>query len=378
MPTTQGSKHPTILLIYDTLHPLDLLLECLQALEIAVSIAHDCNVALRLAEALRPDLILLESTFAAGASLALCQQFKQHATLRHIPILFLTPVGDPAQQRQGFLAGGADYLAIPFQREELLARIPAYLALSQRSADGKQRDSRKDKFFSIISHDLQSPLATLRGLSEFIDHNLDAMGHAKIKESIRLIHNSIDNLYQLVDNLLIWARLQQGRFEYEPRLLDVRNIIVRNLKLFLPNADQKQITLTSSVMASCPLYVDENMFDSIIRNLISNALKFTHKGGTVNVSARQCDAMLEIAVTDTGIGMSQAELDKLFRIDTKHKELGTAREKGTGMGLILCHEFVEKSGGQIHVVSAVGQGSTFTVSFPCPLQNDSDLPTEQQ
>jgi signal transduction histidine kinase len=152
--------------------------------------------------------------------------------------------------------------------------------------------------------------------------------------------------------------------EYNPQSIHVKGIVDRNVALFMPNAEQKQITLKISIPEEVIVYADFNMVDTVIRNLVSNALKFTHPGGTVDVSVRQDEKYIEVSVSDTGIGIAREHLSKLFRIETKYKKSGTAREKGTGLGLILCKELVEKNGGTIWVESEVGKGTTFRVTLP--------------
>jgi signal transduction histidine kinase len=182
---------------------------------------------------------------------------------------------------------------------------------------------------------------------------------------IELQHNSTENLYKLLENLLTWSRIQRGMIEYHPTPLDLRYLAKQNLELFQPNAAQKQITLHNAIIEPITVYADVNMVNTIIRNLCSNAIKFTPSGGTVTISATQTDDHeVEIAVADTGIGIKPDDLPKLFQIDTKYKRLGTDHEKGTGLGLILCKEFVEKHHGKIWVESTVDQGTTVRYTLP--------------
>ena len=182
---------------------------------------------------------------------------------------------------------------------------------------------------------------------------------------MELLGNSTENLYALIENLLTWSRIQRGVLEHCPQRIDIQELIIQNISLFTQNAQEKQIAFRNCVTTSIHAYADYNMVNAILRNLVSNALKFSNSGGTITFSANATDTnMLEIAVADTGIGIGREHLSKLFRIDSRYKRLGTAREKGTGLGLILCKEFVEKNGGKIWIESDVGQGTTVKFTLP--------------
>jgi two-component system sensor histidine kinase/response regulator len=168
----------------------------------------------------------------------------------------------------------------------------------------------------------------------------------------------------LIENLLTWSRIQQGTLDHYPQMMDLRELARQNVDVFMSNAEHKGITLKNLIEEKIPVYADVNMLNAILRHLISNALKFTKPGGLVEVSARDNGAHVEVSVSDTGIGISAEHLPKLFRIDVRYKRLGTAREKGTGFGLILCKEFIEKHGGKIWIESKVEQGSTVRFTLP--------------
>jgi signal transduction histidine kinase len=171
-------------------------------------------------------------------------------------------------------------------------------------------------------------------------------------------------LYALLENLLTWSSLQRGVMQYRPEKLPIDGIIRENIGLFGPKAEQKQITLTHTVSESIRAYADYPMIDTVLRNLISNALKFTHAGDRVEVSATQIDDEIEITVSDTGVGISHKDLAKLFQIESKYTRMGTAGEEGTGLGLILCKELVKRNNGRIWVESEEGQGTTFKFTLP--------------
>jgi signal transduction histidine kinase len=186
----------------------------------------------------------------------------------------------------------------------------------------------------------------------------------RIEEVINLLVHSTDNLHALIENLLTWSRIQRGVIEFQPQYLHLHNLVAQAVELFTSIADQKHITLTNHLSMPLYVYADANMLDAVLRNLLSNAIKFTYSGGRVEVHGMQNEHDITISIIDTGIGLSQENIAKLFRIDDRYKQIGTAKEKGTGLGLILCKEFIEKNGGTIGVTSKPEQGSTFFFTLP--------------
>jgi signal transduction histidine kinase len=271
-----------------------------------------------------------------------------------------------------------DYITKPFQYEEVVARVNAHLTirrqqqqlqeqtalLEEKNAQLKALNASKDKFFSIIAHDLKSPFAGLVVVANLIKENIGRWNTDEFTRSIDQLQESIDNLYAFIENLLTWSRFQQGMMGYHPQIVNFQYIIARNVALLIYNAHQKQITIRNSIQDQVPVYTDVEMIDIVIRNLLSNAIKFTKAGGTVEISATQDGDIVKIAISDTGIGIPEESLPDLFRIDAKTRQVGTAGEQGTGLGLILCKEFVEKHVGKIWVESEVGRGSTFWFTLP--------------
>lgn len=228
----------------------------------------------------------------------------------------------------------------------------------------KVLNASKDKFFSIISHDLRTPFNSLLGITEFIAQSYDEMSPKEIKDSIGNIYQSSHKVYNLILNLFEWTRLQIGKFEVEKTNINLKELIEETINLYKPNADQKGIKLLNNSSNEIFVYADKYMIETVLRNLITNAIKFSYNGGTVKVNAVTKGNAAEVTVTDNGVGISDENQKKLFRIDVQFKSYGTADEKGTGLGLILCKEFVEKNGGNISVDSKEGKGSKFIFSIP--------------
>jgi two-component system sensor histidine kinase/response regulator len=230
----------------------------------------------------------------------------------------------------------------------------------------KEANARKDRFFSIIAHDLRNPFHGLFGITETIVQHIENLSRSEIKTFMHEWRTAGEAVQVMLENLLAWSKLQQGEMTSSPEQLSFKSIVDHNISLFTPVAQQKQITLQSLVQKNVAVYADRNMLDTVIRNLLSNALKFTHAGGSIEISAQQSNQHVEVALSDTGIGIHERDLTKLFQIDQKYTCVGTSGEKGTGLGLILCKDLIERNGGKIWVNSKLGKGSTFQFLLPAP------------
>ncbi|MFH0736336.1 MAG: PAS domain S-box protein [bacterium] len=229
----------------------------------------------------------------------------------------------------------------------------------------KDLNSTKDKFFSIIAHDLRSPFQGFLGLTQLLAEETNLFTREELSIITKDMHNSASNLFKLLENLLAWAQIQKGTISFTVEELDLRVIISRNIETINQRAKQKEITIINKIDNSIIINADEKMINSIISNLLSNAVKFTKPDGKIIVNAKEIeDKVLEISVTDSGVGMSNALLQKLFKIEEKVGCKGTDGEPSTGLGLLLCKEFVEKQNGKIWVKSEENYGSTFYFTVP--------------
>ena len=228
----------------------------------------------------------------------------------------------------------------------------------------KELNASKDKFFSIIAHDLKSPLSGILGFSELLKNEVRNLDIESIEDYINIIYSSAEHTFELLDTLLEWARIQQGNIPFKPKTILLNSLITTEIEGLKSNADQKSISLENCTKENIITTVDEQMISSVIRNLISNAIKFTKKNGKVKIDAQMKGDQVEISVSDNGVGMTKESIEKLFRIETSFTTRGTENEKGTGLGLLLCKEFVEKHGGEIWLTSVLGQGSKFIISIP--------------
>ncbi|NWJ49913.1 MAG: hypothetical protein HXX14_03520 [Bacteroidetes bacterium] len=231
-------------------------------------------------------------------------------------------------------------------------------------------NATKDKFFGIIAHDLKAPFNSILGFSSLLKDEYDNFTDAERRNFITSIFNASESSYKLLENLLEWARMQTGKIEYNPQEIDLSSITTEIITLLYSAASAKKIMLTTSIPLNTIIYADENMVKTIIRNIVSNAIKFTNTDGEIILSTVERNAVVEMSISDNGMGMSPDILENLFNLDSSHKAKGTNNESGTGLGLILCKEFIERNGGTLSVESMPGNGSTFRITFPKPLYTD--------
>lgn len=228
----------------------------------------------------------------------------------------------------------------------------------------KSLNASKDKFFSIIAHDLKSPLSGLLGFTEILVEEYDELVEDEKKEFIGHSHQAARNLNALLENLLEWSRIQIGSIAIEPENHSIELIIDDIMNLFVQNATNKKLRLEKNLSPDLIVFADVNSVRTILRNLVSNGIKFTKENGSVAISAYQKDNFVQVSVQDSGVGIGQENIDKLFRIDKNYTTQGTNKERGTGLGLILCKELVEKNGGKIWVESEFGKGTKFNFTLP--------------
>lgn len=367
-------KPAKILVVDDNPISLGVLFDYLNLYEFTVFVAQNGEGALQLLDEEQPDLILLDVMLPGMNGFEVCRHVKTKEQTKDVPVIFMTGLTETVDKLKGFEAGGVDYITKPLQHEEVMARIVTHLTirklqqqLQQQNQELADLNASKDTFFSIISHDLRTPFNTLLSLTKLIDDNYDTYSPEKIRKHIKKMRSSSEKLYAFLENLLTWSRLQRGAIAYIPEEIDLKEIIQHNINLLGHTAEQKHITLHHSIQNDVRVYADQSMIDTILRNLMVNALKFTPSGGRVELSAQQREHNVVIAVSDTGVGIKTKDIPRLFRIDAKHSTLGTEDEQGTGLGLSLCHELVVQNGGQIWVETEVGTGSTFRFTLPpCP------------
>jgi two-component system, sensor histidine kinase and response regulator len=343
------------------------------------------------------DLILMDVMMPGMDGFETARLIKNRPKTTNIPIIFISAY-DPTQKllEKGIAAGGYDYLTKPIDDNQLVYRLKMYLRfikheylmnlhlreLNQKLIEEieerkttehnlqisqnelKAANASKDKFFSIIAHDLKNPFNGIIGLSSLLIDDYDSFPVAEQKEFIQNIRDTAENTFRLLQNLLEWSQTQTGKIHFEPVQFSLTSITTEIVDLVKTSAGNKNIVLRSAISPETVVFADKNMINTVIRNLLLNAVKFTRSGGMILLSARNAGNMVEISVTDNGVGISPENFKKLFCIDCNMISYGTNGEQGTGLGLILCKEFIEKNAGTIRVESEVGLGSTFTISVP--------------
>lgn len=240
----------------------------------------------------------------------------------------------------------------------------AELKLKKVTEDLKHANASKDKFFSIIAHDLRTPLIGLIGYAEILSEDINELEKHEIKEYASNIVDISRQTIKLLSNLLEWSRLQTGKIQFNPTDLKIHNVVENIFQLLKSNAEHKQIRLINSVDVEHIAYADENMIYSVLNNLTSNAIKFTRSNGEIRISSEQKNDEIVVMVQDNGVGIDEENLKNLFELDKSFTTPGTENEKGSGLGIILCRDFIKKHGGKIWAESKVGQGTKFYFTLP--------------
>jgi signal transduction histidine kinase len=255
------------------------------------------------------------------------------------------------------------YMYLMKRRSNKVLQV-AHQKVQEQNVALQQLNATKDKFFSIISHDLKGPLNSLTSFSGLLINHTDSLSKEEIKMLANDLDKSLKNLFALLENLLEWSRSQTGNIEFKPEVFDLATLLEENKDLLKAQAQNKQIDIINRTKDSITIRAHRNSINTVVRNLISNAIKFTPHGGQIVIQAEHVNGSAKVSVIDNGVGMSKEIMEKLFRIESKHSTKGTADEKGTGLGLILCKEFVEKNGGAIGVHSEPSKGSEFYFTLP--------------
>lgn len=320
-----------------------------------------------------PDLILLDLLMPYLSGFEVLEQL--HAILdpgKYLPILVLTADVTIESRRKALLDGASDFITKPFDLIEMQAKVNTHLQIRLKNelikeyADKQEKlIATKDKFFSIISHDLRNPFMGITNFTKILLKNIDTYDTKDIEGHLQLIHSTAHQGRELLENLLKWSKSQTGEIEVNKQRFNLNETVSKCKTYIQQQADNKKINLIVDVSDDLFLESDQDMLETILRNLLSNAIKFTPASGSVSLIAKKLGDSVEISVSDTGIGILEADMAKLFRIDSKlQSRRGTADETGSGLGLILCKEFCDKLKGSIMAESEKAKGTTFKLSIP--------------
>lgn len=366
-----------VLIVDDIPKNIQVLASILGGKNVKVGFATNGKQALNILDNQLVDLILLDIAMPEMDGFEVCRKLKANPRTKTIPVIFLTARVQVDDVLKGFELGAVDYVTKPFNPSVLISRVFTHLEL-KRSRDtmakyidviDKQNSElvdlnyTKDKLFSIISHDLRNPIGNIKSMMEMLtakkgfDDDTQNMLILGRKASVAA--------YNLIENLLSWSRSQMGKITTFPAETDINVLIQQNIELQSVYAKSKNIDILRDYSTPLNAYCDEQMINTVLRNLISNAVKFTYRNGMIEISAKKISNeennanILKIAVKDNGTGMTQEQVDKLFAKHEMTTKYGTENEKGSGLGLQICYDFVKQNGGKIWAESEKGKGSTF-------------------
>ncbi len=356
---------PNILVVDDVPENLQLLYSMLNCEGYNIRPVPGGELALNAAEKEKPDLILLDIMMPGMDGFEVCRRLKEKPDLKDIPVIFISALGDTNSIVKAFKMGGVDYISKPFQEEEVKSRILTHLKLYRQNKELQELNATKDKFFSIIAHDLRSPFNGFLGLTNMLVEEFESFTRTEIQKFSVILKDSASNLYSLLENLLEWARLHRGITSFEPETISVKPLISECILSVLDSANKKELVIRIEIPTDLEIFADKYMLNSTIRNLLSNAVKFTVKGGEITIGAQSLpNNSIEFFVRDSGIGMNSKLMNNLFRIDVQTGRKGTEDEPSNGLGLVLCRDFIEKHKGKIRVESEEGKGSIFYFNIP--------------
>ncbi len=356
---------PNILIVDDVPANLKVLGDILEREGYKVRPVPSGKLALQVSAIAKPDLILLDIMMPGMDGFEVCRLLKENKNLSDVPVIFISALSDTSDIVNALNSGAVDYITKPFRAEEVIARVKTHLKLYHQNKELHELNATKDKFFSIIAHDLRSPFNNFLGLTQIMVEELPLLTITDLEEIALTLRDSAVNLFSLLGNLLEWARMQRGLTTFEPVLCKLMPEVSKILALAEQAAAKKGITVSYSIPDDLTVFADYNMLGGVMRNLVSNATKFTDKGGAITITAKPGSAgWVEICIQDSGIGMDKDMIANLFSLDKNTSRPGTVGEPSTGLGLIICKDFIEKHGGELRVESETGQGSTFRITLP--------------
>lgn len=361
------------LLVVDDVQTNVLLLKALLGKEgYGILVANNGQEALEVIRNENPDLILLDVMMPGMDGFEVAERLKSEEYRCEIPIIFLTALDDTQSIVNGFKLGAGDFISKPFRKEELMVRIKHQLSLvaARRIIEEKNEELRKtiagrDKMYSVIAHDLRSPMASMKMLLNTIMMSVEKDKiDPDIFDMLEMSNKTSEEVFSLLDNLLKWTKSQLGKLTVIPQKLDISGLADGVVEVMNSVAEVKHIKLIRTDHESFFVYVDIEMIKSVLRNLISNAVKFSNPDSDIKVGIKAEDGKVIVSVTDSGKGIKKEDQHKLLKDSTHFTTYGTNSEEGSGLGLLLCRDFARKNGGELWFESEENLGSVFSFSLP--------------
>ncbi len=357
------NKMPVLLIVDDNATNLQVLGSILREYTVKIAVAQSGEAALNLVNKVNPDLVLLDIMMPEMDGYEVCSTLQSQPETSEIPVIFLSAKNETEDIVRGFQTGGVDYLTKPFQKEELVTRVKNHLNLKFARDDLKALNEFKDRMISVIGHDLRNPVGTIKMALNFLIHQAPDPDSEEYQQTLKILFNSVDESLILLENILCWSRSQSGVIEVNKEEVAVDAVLRETGKLLQSQADVKNVEFKVDTPENLTAQIDPNILATVLRNLTSNAIKFTKSGGHVTLSAALENGGIRIMVQDDGIGMSEEQVQKIYSNETFSTK-GTGGEAGTGFGLALTMDFIQRCEGELHVESEKGKGSTFWFDIP--------------
>ena len=356
----------SILIVDDNPANIGILFECLENEGFRIVVAQDGADAVEIARNTTPNLILLDIIMPEMDGFSTCIELKKYENTKDIPIIFMTALTDTDNKLKGFNLGAVDYICKPFQQEEVIARIKTHLTIQEQKNNLLRLNREKEKMISIIAHDLRSPFNGILGLLNLLTDSYHTIDDNERLQYIQYINDSAESVYSLVEELLTWIISGKGELDFNPKELELFKIAESSVSVARNNATSKNIHIKIDIDKDIKIFADANMISAVIRNIVSNSVKFTASGGEISVCASKNTHKIKLIISDTGVGMRNEVIDNILSGSGYLSTPGTANEPGTGLGLIISKEFIDKNNGSLDISSSPGKGTDFIINIPIP------------
>lgn len=361
-----------ILIVDDVISNVLLLKVLLTNEKFAIVTASNGGQALEQVEKENPDLILLDVMMPDMSGFEVAQQLKSNTKTAEIPIIFLTALNSTTDIVKGFQVGGNDFISKPFNKEELIIRVTHQISLVaakrvivRKTQELERTIVARDRLYSVIAHDLRSPIGFIKMVLNMLILNLpeEKIGR-EMSDLLTTANQTTEDVFALLDNLLKWTKSQIGKLNVVYQDIDIVEVVDGVVEIYNMIARVKKIKIREEKPSSLAVLGDIDMVKTIVRNLLSNAIKFSNEDSEILVKLEEKEGMAVINVQDHGCGMDEESQKKLLHTDTHFSTFGTNNEEGSGLGLLLCQDFIQKNGGKLWFTSTKGEGSTFSFSIP--------------